>query len=128
MPNTYYSSGSSFEELMGYSRAVSDGDYLHISGTTGFDYTSMSISEDVVVQTKQCIQNISNILQEANLTLANIVRVTYILPNRQDFELCWPILREAFADHPPAATMLVAGLYDEQMKIEIQVTAKINQH
>ncbi|MEM7098723.1 MAG: RidA family protein [Pseudomonadota bacterium] len=127
MTLTYFSSDSEFEEQMGYSRAVSDGDYLHVSGTTGFNYTTMNINDDVVEQTRQCIQNIENILVEANLSLADVVRVTYILPNRNDFEPCWPILRDAFAQHPPAATMLVADLYDPRMKIEIQVTARIKQ-
>jgi enamine deaminase RidA (YjgF/YER057c/UK114 family) len=117
------SSGSSFEEQIGYSRAVVDGNWIFVSGTTGFDYTSMTISDKLSEQTEQCIRNIQSALTEANADLGDIVRVLYILPNAKEFSECWPILRKYFGDIRPAATMIAAGLSDERMKIEIQVTA-----
>ena len=125
MSRTYYSSGSSFEQQMGYSRAVADGEYLFVSGTTGFNYDTMTIAADVVSQAKQCLYNLEHVLGQAGLSFADVVRITYIIPRREDFEPCWPLFREAFGDHPPAATMLVAGLYDPAMKLEIEVTAKL---
>jgi len=118
------SSGSTFESLIGYSRAVVDGDWIFVSGTTGFDYSTMSISLDVMEQAAQCLRNIDWALKEAGGSRADIVRVNYILPNTADFEPCWPVLREYFAEVRPAATMLCAGLSDSRMKIEIEVTAK----
>ena len=125
MSRTYYSSGSPFEQQMGYSRAVADDNYLFVSGTTGYNYTTMSIDPDVVAQARQCLTNLRQVLAEAGLDLSDVVRVTYIFPDREDFEPCWPVLREAFAASPPAATMLVAGLYEPAMKLEIQVTARL---
>ncbi|KGL63647.1 RidA family protein [Polaribacter sp. Hel1_85] len=123
MARKLISSGSSFEKEMGYSRAVVDGDWVFVSGTTGFNYDTMTIEEGVVAQTEQCFKNIKNILEEANSSLDKIVRVTYILPKTSDFELCWPVLKKYLGDVRPAATMFSAGLFDERMKIEIQVTA-----
>jgi 2-iminobutanoate/2-iminopropanoate deaminase len=117
------SSGSSFETDIGYSRAVVDGRWVFVSGTTGFDYTSMTISPDVVAQAEQCMRNISAALVEAGSTLADVVRVHYLLPDAEDFELCWPILRRYFGAIRPAATMMVVGLSDPRMRIEIEVTA-----
>lgn len=117
------SSGSVFEEQMGYSRAVVDGDWVFVSGTTGFDYATMTISDDVTEQAEQCLKNIRSALQEANASLEDVVRVMYILPDAKDFPPCWPILREYFGTIRPAATMIAAGLADPKMKIEIQVTA-----
>jgi enamine deaminase RidA (YjgF/YER057c/UK114 family) len=117
------SSGSVFEEQMGYSRAVVDGDWVFVSGTTGFDYAAMTISDDVAEQTEQCLKNIRSALQEANASLEDVVRVMYILPDAKDFPPCWPILRQYFGTIRPAATMIAAGLADPKMKIEIQVTA-----
>jgi len=119
------SSGSEFEELIGYSRAVVDGAYVFISGTTGYDYGKMSISENPAEQAEQCFINISKALTEAGSCLENIVRVRYILQDKNDFEPCWPVLRKYLGDIKPAATMIVAGLLDEKMKIEIEVTARI---
>ena len=118
------SSGSEFEKKIGYSRAVVDGDYVFVSGTTGYDYHSMTISEDVVEQTEQCFRNIKNALSEADSSLGEVVRVTYILPKKEDFEVCWPVLRKYFANVKPAATMIEAGLINDQVKIEIEVTAR----
>lgn len=117
-------SGSTFEEQIGYARAVVDGDWVHVSGTTGFDYATMTISEDVVEQAEQCLRNIEVALTEANCTFADVVRVRYLLPDRGDFEPCWPVLRRYFGDVRPAATMLVCGLSDPRMKIEIEVDAR----
>lgn len=116
--------GSAFEEQIGYARAVVDGDWVHVSGTTGFDYSTMTISDDVVVQAEQCLRNIEAALAEAECTFADVVRVRYLLPDREDFEPCWPVLRRCFGDVRPAATMLVCGLADPRMKIEIEVYAR----
>jgi enamine deaminase RidA (YjgF/YER057c/UK114 family) len=119
------SSGSTFEREIGYSRAVVDGDWVFVSGTTGFDYRTMTISENVVEQAEQCLVNIEKALSDAGSRIADVVRVRYILPNVADFELCWPVLRRYFGDVRPAATMISAGLSDPRMKIEIEVTARI---
>jgi enamine deaminase RidA (YjgF/YER057c/UK114 family) len=119
------SSGSTFEAEIGYSRAVVDGDWVFVSGTTGFDYSTMTISEDVVEQTEQCLKNIAAALRDAGGSLADVVRVHYILPNGADFPACWPTLRKYFGDVRPAATMISAGLADPRMKIEIEVTARL---
>lgn len=124
MSRQLISSGSSFEQEVGYSRAVVDGDWVFVSGTTGFDYQAMTISDDVVEQAEQCFQNIHTALSEAGCTLKDVVRVRYILPNRADFELCWGVFRHYFEDVRPASTMFVAGLADPRMKIEIEVTAR----
>ena len=118
------SSGSTFEELIGYSRAVVDGDWLFVSGTTGFDYATMTISDDVVEQADQVVANIGAALAEAGFSFADIVRVHYLLPDRADFEPCWPVLRRAFGDARPAATMMECGLIDPRVRIEVEVTAR----
>ena len=117
-------SGSTFEEQIGYARAVVDGDWVHVSGATGFDYSAMTISEDVAEQVEQCLRNIDAALREAGASIADVVRVRYIFPDRADFEPCWPVLRKHFGRIRPAATMISAGLADPRMKIEIEVTAK----
>jgi enamine deaminase RidA (YjgF/YER057c/UK114 family) len=117
-------SGSTFEERIGYARAVVDGDWVHVSGTTGFDYATMTIADDVVAQARQCLANIGAALAEAGAAFADVVRVRYLLPERDDFEPCWPVLRECFGEVRPAATMQVCGLADPRMRIEIEVTAR----
>ncbi|MGY5036230.1 RidA family protein [Streptomyces sp. 900116325] len=117
-------SGSTFEEQIGYARAVVDGDWVHVSGTTGFDYATMTISDDVVDQAEQCLRNIEAALVEAESTFGDVVRVRYLLPDREDFALCWPVLRRCFGEVRPAATMLMCGLSDPRMKIEIEVYAR----
>jgi enamine deaminase RidA (YjgF/YER057c/UK114 family) len=117
-------SGSTFEEQIGYARAVVDGDRVHVSGTTGFDYRAMTISPDVVEQAEQCLRNIEDALREAGCTFADVVRVRYLLPERDDFEPCWPLLRARFGAVRPAATMMVCGLSDPRMRIEIEVDAR----
>ena len=117
-------SGSTFEAEIGYSRAVVDGEWIFVSGTTGFDYQTMTIEDDVVAQAEQTIRNIEHALLEAGASLADVVRVRYILPSAADFPRCWPALRQAFGVVRPAATMIAAGLSDPRMKIEIEVTAR----
>ena len=117
-------SGSTFEQSIGYARAVVDGDRVYVSGTTGFDYASMTIADDVVEQAQQCLRNIEVALAEAGCSFADVVRVRYLLPDRDDFEPCWPVLRRTFAPVPPAATMQVCGLSDPRMRIEIEVDAR----
>lgn len=118
------SSGSTFEQQIGYSRAVVDGDWIFVSGTTGFDYATMTIADDVVAQAEQCLRNIEQALAGAGASFDDVVRVRYLLPERADFESCWPVLRRQFGDVRPAATMLQCGLSDPRMKIEIEVTAR----
>ena len=117
------SSGSSFEAQIGYSRAVVAGDWVFVSGTTGFDYASMTISDSLVEQTDQCLKNIDAALRQAGSSLKDVVRVNYVLPDGGQFEQCWPVLRQYFGDVRPAAMMISAGLADPRMKIEIEVTA-----
>ena len=123
MERRLISSGSTFEEQIGYSRALVAGDWVFVSGTTGFDYSTMTISDDIGEQTEQCLRNIGSALEQAGATFADVVRVTYVLPRAADFEGCWPVLREVFGDVRPAAMMIEAGLSDPRMKIEIEVTA-----
>jgi enamine deaminase RidA (YjgF/YER057c/UK114 family) len=118
------SSGSTFEAEIGYSRAVVDGEWIFVSGTTGFDYAAMTIADGIVEQTEQCLKNIQSALEQAGSSLRDVVRVHYILPNGADFPQCWPTLRKYLGDVRPAATMIAAGLADPRMKIEIEVTAR----
>ncbi len=123
MTRQLISSGSTFEAQIGYSRAVVAGDWVFVSGTTGFDYSTMSISESLLEQTEQCLKNIEAALRQADSSLSDVVRVTYVLPNAGEFERCWPVLRKYFGEVRPAAMMISAGLADPRMKIEIEVTA-----
>ena len=125
MPRRLISSGSSFEREIGYSRAIVVGERVIVSGTTGFDYARMTISDDIVRQTEQCLRNIESALGQAGASMREIVRVRYILPNAADFPATWPALRAAFGDVRPAATMFEAKLADPRMKIEIEVEAII---
>lgn len=117
------SSGSTFESEMSYSRAVVQGDWIFVSGTTGFDYSTMTIADDVVDQAEQCLRNVAAALEQAGSSLRDVVRVTYVLPDAADFPSCWPVLRRHLGDVRPAAMMIAAGLADPRMKIEIEVTA-----
>ena len=123
MTRQLISSGSTFEQEIGYSRAVVAGDWVFVSGTTGFDYSNMTIAEGLVEQTEQCLKNIAAALQQAGAGLADVVRVTYVLPNGAEFPTCWPVLRKYFGEVRPAATMISAGLADPRIRIEIEVTA-----
>jgi enamine deaminase RidA (YjgF/YER057c/UK114 family) len=124
MTRQLISSGSSFEAEIGYSRAVVDGDWVFVSGTTGFDYAAMTIADDLVAQTEQCLQNIGAALAEAGAGFADVVRVNYVLPPGNDFKRCWPTLRRYFGDVRPASMVIFAGLVDPRMRIEIEVTAR----
>jgi enamine deaminase RidA (YjgF/YER057c/UK114 family) len=118
------SSGSQFEHDIGYSRAVVDGEWVFVSGTTGFDYSTMAISDSLLDQTEQCLKNIQSALRQAGAEFTDVVRVLYVLPKGDRFPECWPILRKYFGAVRPAATMIAAGLADPRMQIEIQVTAR----
>ncbi|HVO48087.1 MAG TPA: RidA family protein [Steroidobacteraceae bacterium] len=124
MTRQLISSGSQFEREIGYSRAVVEGDWIFLSGTTGFDYQAMSIADGLPEQTEQCFRNIQAALREAGAGLEDVVRVMYILPEGSRFKECWPILRKYLGEVRPAATMISAGLADPRMRIEIQVTAR----
>jgi enamine deaminase RidA (YjgF/YER057c/UK114 family) len=123
MTRKLISSGSKFEAEIGYSRAVHQGNWLFVSGTTGFDYATMAISDDVATQAEQCFKNIETAMAKAGFSLDDVVRVHYILPKASDFESTWPVLKKYLGDVRPAATMFEAGLADPRMKIEIEVTA-----
>lgn len=124
MPKRFISSGSAFEAVAGYSRAVVDGDWIHVAGTTGFDYSTMTISDDLATQTRQVFANIATALEQADATLDDVVRVTYYLTERESFGKVAPIFGEYFAKARPAATAVVCGLVDVRMQIEIEVTAR----
>jgi enamine deaminase RidA (YjgF/YER057c/UK114 family) len=123
MPRQLISSGSSFEKSIGYSRAVVDGDWIFVSGTTGFDYSTMTIEADVVSQCRQALRNIAAALEQAGASLRDVVRVHYLLTDAAEFEACWPVMGQAFGDIRPSCTAMVVGLVDPRMKIEIEVTA-----
>lgn len=125
MSRKLISSGSEFEQKIGYSRAVVDGDYVFVSGTTGYNYDTMTISDNAVEQADQCFKNIEKALIEAGSSLEQIVRVHYIYPDKSDFEPCWPVFQKYLGDVRPAATVFVAGLLDDDMKLEIEVTARV---
>jgi len=123
MERTLISSGSPFEQEIGYSRAVVQGDWIFVSGTSGFDYATMTIAELVEEQAEQCLKNIEWALLQAGSSLRDVVRVTYVLPDGADFQKCWPVLRRYFGEVRPAAMMISARLLDPRMRIEIEVTA-----
>jgi enamine deaminase RidA (YjgF/YER057c/UK114 family) len=123
MTRQLISSGSTFEQEIGYSRAVVDGNWVFVSGTTGFDYSTMTISDSLSEQTEQCLRNIEAALHQAGASIKDVVRVTYVLPDSSEFPECWPTLRKFFGEVRPAAMMISAGLSDPRMRIEIEVTA-----
>jgi enamine deaminase RidA (YjgF/YER057c/UK114 family) len=125
MTRRLISSGSKFEQEIGYSRAVVDGEWIFVSGTTGFDYDTMTISENLLDQTEQCLKNIQSALRQAGADFMHVVRVNYILPKGDRFPDCWPVLRKYFGASRPAMTMICAGLLDPRMQIEIEVTARV---
>ncbi len=121
----HISSGSAFEEKFGYSRAVIDGDMVYVSGTTGYDYETMKLPADVGAQTRNTLATIREALEKAGCSLNDVVRVRYYLKDLGDLEAVTPLLGEAFAEAKPAATMIIADLIEPEMKIEIEVTARI---
>lgn len=118
------SSNSDFEQAAGYSRAVVDEDYVHIAGTTGFDYSTMTIADDVVQQADQAFSNIVEVLARARCSLADVVRVRYYLANRADFDILTPVFKRHLGATPPAATAVIVELIDPRIKIEIEATAR----
>ncbi len=124
MARRLISTGSKWEQEVGYSRVVVDDEWAFVSGTTGFDYATMTISPDVGEQTRQALENIAAALREAGFSLADVVRAVYILPRAEDYADCWPVLREYFDEIRPASTALIADLVDPRMRIEIEVTAR----
>ena len=124
MTRQLISSGSNYEKVAGYSRAVVDGDWIHVSGTTGFEYSTMTISSDQAEQTRQCFRNIENVLKQAGASLADVVRVRYYLTDASQFAVLAPVFGEYLGEARPAATAVVCGLVDTRMKIEVEVTAR----
>ena len=122
----HISTGSPFEERIGYSRAVVTDGWVFVAGTTGYDYASMTIPAAVEEQCQNALQTIENALKEAGSSLDDVVRVRYILPNKEDWPACWPVVSKAFAKARPAATMISAELQEDEMKIEIEVTARVS--
>jgi len=115
--------GSDFEARFAYSRAVIDDKYVFVAGTTGYDYSRMTIAAEAASQTRQCFHNIATVLAGAGSSLGQIVRIRYILTDRAFAEPCAAVFREFLGPHPPAATLIIAQLLDEAMKVEIEVTA-----
>ena len=118
------SSNSEFEAAAGYCRAVVDDDYVHVAGTTGFDYATMTIADDVAEQADQAFSNIADALARARCSLSDVVRVRYYLTNRADFETLAPVFKRYLGAAPPAATAVIAELIDPRIKIEIEATAR----
>ena len=123
MSRRLISSGSKFEQDIGYSRAVVDGDWVFVSGTTGFNYADMTIEDDVVAQCEQALKNIGAALKQAGAGFEDVVRAHYLVTQAADFEKCWPAVGKVFANVRPAIVVMVVGLTDPRMKIEIEVTA-----
>ena len=121
----HISTGSPFEARIGYSRAVVADGWVFVAGTTGYDYTEMVMPERVEDQCRTALQTIEMALKEAGASLDDVVRVRYIVPDKADWPACWPVVSEAFARARPAATMMSAELQEAEMKIEIEVTARL---
>jgi enamine deaminase RidA (YjgF/YER057c/UK114 family) len=121
------STGSPFEAEIGYARAVVCDGWVFVAGTTGYDYATMTMPERVEDQCRAALATIGHALEEAGATLADVVRVRYILTDAADWPPCWPVTRAAFGAAPPASTMIVAGLQEPEMKIEVEVTARLPQ-
>jgi enamine deaminase RidA (YjgF/YER057c/UK114 family) len=117
------SSASPFEAQIGYSRAVVAGPWVFMSGTTGFDYKSMTIADNVLEQAEQCFRNVAGVLEQAGVSFADVVRITYLVTRREDFEPIWPVLQRYLGEVRPACTVIVAELLDPRMLIEVEVTA-----
>ena len=125
MPRRLFSTGSPFERQGGYSRAVADGDFCFVAGTTGYDYATMTMPGDVAEQARNAFRTIDTVLDEAGFALADVVRATYYILNRSDADAVLAVCGEYLRDIRPAGTILVvAGLLRPEMKVEIEVTAK----
>jgi enamine deaminase RidA (YjgF/YER057c/UK114 family) len=125
MTRRLISSGSKFEQDIGYSRAVVDGEWVFVSGTTGFNYATMTIEDDLVAQCEQTLKNIGAALDQAGASFDDVVRVHYLITPGEDFERCWPVVGKVFGNVRPAIVVMVVGLTDPRMKIEIEVTALV---
>ena len=121
----HISTGSPFEEQIGYSRAVVADGWVFVAGTTGYDYETMTMPASIEAQCKNTLATIEKALKEAGSSLDHVVRVNYIIPKKSDWPKCWPITSVAFATAKPAATMISADLQNPEMKIEIEVTARV---
>jgi enamine deaminase RidA (YjgF/YER057c/UK114 family) len=121
----HISTGSPFEKQIGYSRAVVADGWVFVAGTTGYDYTTMSMPDDIADQAANALGTIANALEEAGSGLDHVVRVNYIVPNAAQWPDCWTVVSKAFANAKPAATMISAQLQNPEMKIEIEVTARV---
>ena len=125
MTRRLISSGSRFEDEIGYSRAVVDGDFVFVSGTTGYDYAAMTIAPEVVTQCEQAFRNVADALRQAGGSLDDVVRVTFIVPDRADWPPCWPVVKRHLDRAHPASTLIHAGLQTPEMRIEIEATARL---
>ena len=123
MKRRLISTGSEFEKTAGYSRAVVQGDWCFVSGTTGYDYDSMTLPNDLLTQTRNCLANIANVLSDAGFAMSDVVRARYFVTSVDYADQVMRELGEAFGDIRPAATMVVCKLIQPEMKIEIEVTA-----
>lgn len=124
MTRRLISSGSPFEKVAGYSRAVAEGDWCWVAGTTGYDYATMTMPDDVADQARNAMGTIARALTDAGFSLADVVRATYIVTNAAYAEAVFPVVGSFFGEIRPAATMIVAGLIRPEMKVEIEVTAR----
>jgi enamine deaminase RidA (YjgF/YER057c/UK114 family) len=123
MQKQLINSGSIFEKEVAFSRAVIVDNMVFVSGCTGYDYKTMQISDDVAEQTEQTFKNIIWALEQANSSLKDVVRVQYLVPNPDDFEKCWPVIKKYFGEILPACTASCPALISKTIKIEIEVTA-----
>jgi enamine deaminase RidA (YjgF/YER057c/UK114 family) len=121
----HISTGSPFEKQIGYSRAIVADGWVFVAGTTGYDYENMTMPDSIEAQCKNTLATIAKALEEAGSGLDHVVRVTYIVPDKSEWPKCWPITSAAFANAKPAATMISAELQNPEMKIEIEVTARL---
>ncbi len=121
----HISTGSPFEQQIGYSRAVVADGWVFVAGTTGYDYATMTMPESIVHQCRNALATIAKALQDAGSDIDHVVRVNYIVPNADDWPACWPVTSDVFASALPAATMISAALQNPEMKIEIEVTARL---
>lgn len=122
------SSGSPFESKIGYSRAVVDGDMVYVSGTTGYDYATMTMPESAISQARNALGTIAKALSEAGSSLKDVLRVRYYITDMAHYDALVEVAGETFGDIRPAATMVVCGLTTPEMKLEIEVTARIGAH
>ena len=125
MSRRLISTGSPFEARIGYSRAVVEDGWVFVAGTTGYDYATMTMPPDVADQCRNALGTIAAALADAGTDLAHVVRVRYILTDRALWPACWPVTSAAFGDIRPAATMIVAGLQEPEMLIEVEATARL---